>query len=154
MTAHGSGFVRIAVLREQVRTFPPVQRTELIARMEDSLRGVGEKNGLIVSAFMLRNLAFLKEYADSVEEKQIALEKQQTRQYQAKRIEALARGREQRIKLLAAARAAHCDQSGRSQAGETLPQKSRRRGAAPGESRPDELPSHADLPLYRSAVGR
>ena len=91
MTAHGSGFVRIAVLREQVRTFPPVQRTELIARMEDSLRGVGEKNGLIVSAFMLRNLAFLKEYADSVEEKQIALEKQQTRQYQAKRIEALAR---------------------------------------------------------------
>ena len=105
MTAHGSGFVRIAVLREQVRTFPPVQRTELIARMEDSLRGVREKNGLIVSAFMLRNLAFLKEYADSVEEKQIALEKQQTRQYQAKRIEALARGREQRIKLLAAARA-------------------------------------------------
>jgi len=37
--------------------------------------------------------------------KQIALEKQQTRTYQAKRIEALAHGREQRIKLLAAARA-------------------------------------------------
>jgi len=54
---------------------------------------------------MLRNLAFLKGYADSVEQKQIALEKRQTRQYQAKRIEALTRGREQRIKLLAAARA-------------------------------------------------
>ena len=54
---------------------------------------------------MLRNLAFLKGYADSVEQKQIAREKEQTRDYQAKQIEALARGREQRIKLLAAARA-------------------------------------------------
>ena len=58
-----------------------------------------------MSPLMLRNLAFLKGYADSVEEKQIALQRQQTRDYQAKQIEALARGREQRIKLLAAARA-------------------------------------------------
>ena len=54
---------------------------------------------------MLRNLAFLKGYADSVEPKQIAWDKWQTMEYRAKRIEALARGREQRIKLLAAAHA-------------------------------------------------
>ena len=73
--------------------------------MERGLRQVGKENGLIVSAFLLRDLGFLKGYADSVEAKQVALQKQTTRQYQAKRIAALARGREQRIKLLAKARA-------------------------------------------------
>jgi hypothetical protein len=54
----------------------------------------GEKTGLIVSAFLPRNLDFLKGYAESAEQKQIALQKQQTREYQGKRIEALARGQE------------------------------------------------------------
>jgi regulator of protease activity HflC (stomatin/prohibitin superfamily) len=99
------GVVRDEVSRYTAEELNSFDRTELIARMESHLQKVGEKNGLIVSAFMLRNLNFLKGYADSVEEKQIALERQQTREYQAKRIEALARGREQRIKLLAAARA-------------------------------------------------
>ena len=99
------GVLRDEVSRYTAEELNSIDRPELNAGMERSLRKAGEKNGLIVSAFMLRNLAFLKGYADSVEEKQIALEKRQTRQYQAKRIEALARGREQRIKLLAAARA-------------------------------------------------
>jgi hypothetical protein len=54
----------------------------------------GEKTGLIVSAFLPRNFDFLKGYAESVEQKQIALQKNQTRVYQGKRIEALARGQE------------------------------------------------------------
>jgi regulator of protease activity HflC (stomatin/prohibitin superfamily) len=99
------GVLRDEVSRYTAEELNSLDRTELIARMERHLRKTGEKNGLIVSAFMLRNLAFLKGYADSVEQKQIARERQQTRQYQAKRIEALARGREQRIRLLAAARA-------------------------------------------------
>jgi regulator of protease activity HflC (stomatin/prohibitin superfamily) len=99
------GVLRDEVSRYTAEELNSFDRTDLIAEMERHLRKAGEKNGLIVSAFMLRNLAFLKGYADSVEEKQIASEKQQTRQYQAKQIEALARGREQRIKLLAAARA-------------------------------------------------
>jgi regulator of protease activity HflC (stomatin/prohibitin superfamily) len=98
------------VLRDEVSSYTAEElnsfdRSDWIAKLEHGLRQAGEKNGLIVNAFMLRNLAFLKGYADSVEQKQIALEKQQTRTYQAKRIEALAHGREQRIKLLAAARA-------------------------------------------------
>jgi regulator of protease activity HflC (stomatin/prohibitin superfamily) len=99
------GVLRDEVSRYTAEELNSFDRTVLIARMERHLRKVGEKNGLIVNAFMLRNLAFLKGYADSVEEKQVASEKQQTREYQAKQIEALARGREQRIKLLAAARA-------------------------------------------------
>ncbi len=80
-------------------------RAELVATMEDRLRRVGASNGIIVKEFLPRNLAFVQGYAESVEKKQIAEEKQQTREYQAKRIEALARGREQRIKVMAAARA-------------------------------------------------
>ena len=99
------GVIRDEASRYTAEELNSFDRTELIAEMERRLRNVGEKNGLIVNAFMLRNLAFVKEYADSVEEKQIALQRQQTRDYQAKQIEALARGREQRIKLLAAARA-------------------------------------------------
>ena len=98
------GVVRDEASRYTAEELNSFDRTELIAEMERQLRKTGGKNGLIVSAFMLRNLTFLKGYGDSVEQKQIALEKQQTREYQAKRIEALARGREQRIKLLAAAR--------------------------------------------------
>jgi regulator of protease activity HflC (stomatin/prohibitin superfamily) len=99
------GVLRDEVARYTAEELNSFDRSELIEEMERHLRQIGEKNGLIVSAFMLRNLAFLKGYADSVEQKQIASEKQQTKEYQAKRIEALARGREQRIKLLAAARA-------------------------------------------------
>jgi len=99
------GVLRHEVSRYTVEQLNSFDRTELIARMERQLRKAGENNGLIVSALMLRNLAFLKGYADSVEQKQIAREREQTRAYQAKRIEALAQGREQRIKLLAAARA-------------------------------------------------
>ncbi len=99
------GVVRDEASRYTAEELNSFDRTELIARMKRHLRKVGEKNGLIVSAFMLRSLAFLQGYADSVEQKQVASEKRQTRAYQAKRIEALARGREQRIKLLAAARA-------------------------------------------------
>ena len=99
------GVLRDEVSRYTVEELNSFNRTELIARMERRLRKVGEKNGLIVRAFMLRNLAFSKGYADSVQQKQIAWERRQTREYQAKRIAALARGREQRIRLLAAARA-------------------------------------------------
>jgi regulator of protease activity HflC (stomatin/prohibitin superfamily) len=99
-----------SILRDEVSRYTleelnSLDRKDLLAGMERHLRKVGEKNGLIVSAFMLRNLDLLKGYADSVEQKQIANEKRQTREYQAKRIEALARGQEQHIKLLAAAQA-------------------------------------------------
>jgi regulator of protease activity HflC (stomatin/prohibitin superfamily) len=99
------GVLRDEVSRYTAEELNSFDRTELIAEMEHQLRKAGEKNGLIVSAFLLRNVDFLRDYAESVEQKQIALQKQQTREYQAKRIEALALGREQRIKLLAAARA-------------------------------------------------
>jgi len=98
------------VLREQVSRYTVEElnsgnRMELIESMERDLRVVGEENGLIVTAFLPRNLAFSSVYADSVERKQIANEKRTTREYEARRIEALARGREQRIRLLAEAQA-------------------------------------------------
>ena len=99
------GVLRDQVSRYTAKELNSLNRDELITSMEHQLQQVGEKNGLIVNAFMLRNLAFLKDYADTVEQKQIALVKRQTREYQAKRIETLAKGREQRIKLLADARA-------------------------------------------------
>jgi regulator of protease activity HflC (stomatin/prohibitin superfamily) len=99
------GVVRDQVSRYTVEELNSSNREELIASMERELRKVGGESGLIVRAFLPRNLAFVKGYAEAVERKQIALERRQTRAYQAKRIEILARGREQRIKILAVARA-------------------------------------------------
>ena len=99
------GVLRDEVARYTAAELNSIDRAELIESMERKLRQVGGKNGLIVQAFLPRDLTFLSAYAGSVEEKQIASEEQKTRVYQAKQIEALARGREQRIRLLADARA-------------------------------------------------
>jgi regulator of protease activity HflC (stomatin/prohibitin superfamily) len=99
------GVLRDQISRYTVEQLNSVNRQELVAGMEQALREIGGKNGLIVKAFLPRNLAFVRQYTESVEKKQIALEKQRTREYQAKSIELLARGREQRVKILAAARA-------------------------------------------------
>lgn len=99
------GVLREQISRYTVEELNSAEREELIERMERQLRKVGEENGLIIQTFLARNLGFLRGYADSVEQKQVALEKRQTKEYQAGRIEILARGQEQRIKLLAEARA-------------------------------------------------
>lgn len=99
------GTLRDEVSRYTAEALNSVDRMALIEGLERRLRQVGRENGLIVHAFLLRDLAFLKGYASTVEAKQIALQKQTTRQFQAQRIAILAQGQEQRIKLLARARA-------------------------------------------------
>ena len=48
------------------------KRDELAARITDDLRTIFEQNGLKLTAFLLRNVTFSDEYAQSIEQKQIA----------------------------------------------------------------------------------
>ena len=52
------------------------------------------------------------------------------------------------------ARTGHSGQGRSPETGENYPQGSRRQSAAPGERRPEDLSTHADVPLYRTAIAR
>ena len=61
-----------AVSQYKVEEVYSIRRAEIQKRVEDELRTVFERNGLRLTAFLLRNVTFSPEYAKSIEEKQIA----------------------------------------------------------------------------------
>jgi regulator of protease activity HflC (stomatin/prohibitin superfamily) len=60
------------VAEYQVEEVYSTKRDALQARIADELREVFAQNGLRLTSFLLRNVTFNKDYADSVEQKQIA----------------------------------------------------------------------------------
>lgn len=79
------------------------RRNELEAGVDESVKADAAEQGLTVMDVLVRNIAFSPEYARSVEEKQVAEQGQQMREYQARQIENLARGRASRIEIVARA---------------------------------------------------
>jgi regulator of protease activity HflC (stomatin/prohibitin superfamily) len=61
-----------AVAKYRVEEVYSTKRDAMQAEIADSLRGVFGQNGLQLSSFLLRNVTFNQEYANSVEQKQIA----------------------------------------------------------------------------------
>jgi regulator of protease activity HflC (stomatin/prohibitin superfamily) len=61
-----------AVAQYRVEEVYSTKRDALQAKITDDLRGVLEQNGLLLNSFLLRNVTFNQDYADSVEQKQIA----------------------------------------------------------------------------------
>lgn len=61
-----------AVAQYQVEEVYSTKRDALQAQIADNLRTVFGQNGLQLSSFLLRNVTFNQEYANSVEQKQIA----------------------------------------------------------------------------------
>jgi regulator of protease activity HflC (stomatin/prohibitin superfamily) len=66
------GIIRDAVSQYGVEEVVSTKRSELIAAINSALEAKLEENGLILVDFVLRNITFSEEYANSVEQKQIA----------------------------------------------------------------------------------
>ncbi len=66
------GAIRDAVSQFKVEEVYSTKRNELATMINDQLTQKLDENGLILSDFVLRNITFSKEYAASVEQKQIA----------------------------------------------------------------------------------
>jgi regulator of protease activity HflC (stomatin/prohibitin superfamily) len=75
------GVIRDAVSQFRVNEVYSTRRDELKMQIEDDLIEAMEKNGLILSDFVLRNITFTTEYAASIEQKQIAEQRAQEAEY-------------------------------------------------------------------------
>jgi regulator of protease activity HflC (stomatin/prohibitin superfamily) len=84
------GIVRDTVAQYRVDEVITSKRTEMIKSMTDRLAQKLQDNGLVLSDFVLRNVTFSKEYAASVEQKQIAEQQAQQAKFvvESKRQEA------------------------------------------------------------------
>lgn len=99
-----------AIVRRQVSQFTAREvnssaRKDLEAALGQVLSQEFSDKGLVLDQFLLRDIAFSPEYADAVENKQVALEGQVQTEYEAIQIENLATGRAEAIKIEAKARA-------------------------------------------------
>ena len=88
---------------DQVNSF---KRADFVARFEKSMRKRSKGRGVQVESVYIRNIGFSDEYAESVEQKQMAFQGMTRSRHEAKQIENLARGKGERIKILANAEAA------------------------------------------------
>lgn len=79
------------------------QRNRMEQGLDATVKAGAAEQGLVVMDVLLRNIAFSPEYARSVEQKQVAEQGQQMREYQARQIENLARGQASRIEIVARA---------------------------------------------------
>jgi regulator of protease activity HflC (stomatin/prohibitin superfamily) len=66
------GVIRDVVSQYRVEQVVSTKRDEMVTKISDGMRQQLEKNGLLMSNFILRNITFSPEYAASVEQKQIA----------------------------------------------------------------------------------
>jgi regulator of protease activity HflC (stomatin/prohibitin superfamily) len=99
-----------AILRRQVSQYTVDEvnsnkRTELERKLDQDMKAIGQENSLIIQEVLLRNIAFTAEYAASVERKQVALQGQVTKQYEAQQITNLAQGKARQVTILAQAEA-------------------------------------------------
>ena len=100
-----------SVLRREIAKYTADEvnsdkRGDIIAAVDAYLQDIGRESGLLVRHFLLRNLTFTGEYAESIESKQVAFQGELQQRHIAERIKTLAAGRAQRVRLLAQARAA------------------------------------------------
>ena len=75
------GVIRDAVSHYKVNEVYSTKRDELKLQIENEMRTAMEKNGLVLSDFVLRNITFTDEYAASIEQKQIAEQLAQQAEY-------------------------------------------------------------------------
>ncbi len=66
------GIIRDVVSQYGVDAIVSAKREEMASRISESLRTKLAENGILMDAFILRNITFSQEYAASVEQKQIA----------------------------------------------------------------------------------
>lgn len=75
------GVIRDAVSQFKVNEVYSARRGELLEMMKKQMSDSMDKNGLILSDFVLRNITFTDEYAASIEKKQIAEQRAKEAEY-------------------------------------------------------------------------
>ena len=93
------GFVRTQVSQFTVTEVNSEKRKDLEAMLDQLLEDEFEHKGLILDQFLLRDITFSDEYAASIEEKQVELERQEQTKYEAEQLRRLAQGRRPRAPL-------------------------------------------------------
>lgn len=99
------GVVRTQVSQFKVEEVNSSARRDLETALNNYLRTEFADKGLLLDQFLLRDITFSPEYAASIEQKQMALEGQLQRQYEAEQIRNLAIGRADAIEIEAQAQA-------------------------------------------------
>ncbi|OQY48347.1 MAG: hypothetical protein B6242_02645 [Anaerolineaceae bacterium 4572_78] len=99
------GIVRTLVANYTVDEVNSNKRTDLEIALNEKMRTLLEDRGFFLDEFVLRNIGFSSEYAASVEQKQVASQREIQSGYEADRIRKLAKGRADEVKELAKAQA-------------------------------------------------
>lgn len=99
-----------AIVRRQVSQFTAREvnssaRKDLEAALDQLLAQEFGDKGLVLDQFLLRDIAFTQEYADAIENKQVALEGQVRTEYEAQQLRNLADGRADAVEIEAEAKA-------------------------------------------------
>ncbi len=99
------GIVRTEVSQFTIDEINSFKRRDLETRLDELLREELASKGFVLDKFLLRNIAFSNLYAQSVEEKQVALQDITQREYQAEQIRQIAQGTADEIEIAAQAEA-------------------------------------------------
>jgi len=98
--------LRDGVSQYTVKEVNSDKRAVFVDEFEKTMQQRAVGTGLIVESAYLRNIGFSDEYANSVEQKQMAHQGMTRAEYEAKQIENLSRGEAEKIKIMATADAA------------------------------------------------
>jgi len=98
-------YVRSEASKFKAEEINSSKRTDLESALNTTLQTKFASAGLTLDQFLLRDIAFTDDYANSIEQKQVALEGVQQKEYEANQIKALAQGQAEAIRIQAQANA-------------------------------------------------
>ena len=100
------GIVRTEVSQFTADEVNSSKRKNLEAILDEKMREAFGEKGFVLDRFLLRNIGFSTAYASAIEQKQVAEQEKQQREFQADQIRKLAEGQRDKYKLEAEGQAA------------------------------------------------
>ena len=100
------GIVRTEVSQFTADEVNSSKRKNLEAILDEKMREAFGEKGFVLDRFLLRNIGFSTAYASAIEQKQVAEQEKQQREFQAEQIRKLAEGQRDKYKLEAEGQAA------------------------------------------------
>ena len=100
------GIVRTEVSQFTADEVNSSKRKNLESILDEKIREAFNEKGFVLDRFLLRNVGFSTAYASAIEQKQVAEQEKQQREFQAEQIRKLAEGQRDKFKLEAEGQAA------------------------------------------------
>lgn len=110
------GVVRTEVSQFTADEINSSKRKNLEENLGELLRTAFTEKGFVLDRFLLRNIAFSSAYATAIEQKQVAEQEQQQREYQAEQMRKLAAGERDKMKIEVEGKAAVIQREAEAQA--------------------------------------